>query len=147
MNNAERAVELFGQRFMCSQAVFAAFAEELGVSEAQALKIGGCFGAGMMKAEVCGACTGALMALGAKYGHCDAADMQSRANAGAKAEQFLDEFKRRKGSYICRDLLGCDISIPRNRVCAREKGLFTSICPEMVRAAAEIVTEMLAEDK
>lgn len=147
MNNAERAVELFGQRFMCSQAVFAAFAEELGVSEDQALKIGGCFGAGMMKAEVCGACTGALMALGAKYGHCEAADMQSRANAGAKAEQFLDEFKRRKGSYICRDLLGCDISIPRNRVWAREKGLFTSICPEMVRAAAEIVTEMLAEDK
>lgn len=147
MNKAERAVELFGQRFMCSQAVFAAFAEELGVSEDQALKIGGCFGAGMMKAEVCGACTGALMALGAKYGHCEAADMQSRANAGAKAEQFLDEFKRRKGSYICRDLLGCDISIPRNRVWAREKGLFTSICPEMVRAAAEIVTEMLAEDK
>ena len=68
MNNAERAVELFGQRFMCSQAVFAAFAEELGVSEAQALKIGGCFGAGMMKSEVCGACTGALMALGARYG-------------------------------------------------------------------------------
>lgn len=145
MNNAERAVELFGQRFMCSQAVFAAFAEELGVSVAQA-KIGGCFGAGMMKAEVCGACTGALMALGAKYGHCDAADMQSRANAAAKAAQFLDEFKKRKSSYICRDLLGCDISTTEGGAYARGKGLFTTVCPEMVRAATEIVTEMFEED-
>ena len=146
MNNAEKAVELFGQRFMCSQAVFAAFADEVGIPQALALKIGGCFGAGMMKAEVCGACTGALMALGAKYGHCDAADMESRANAGAKAAQFLDEFKKRKGSYICRDLLGCDISTAEGKACAREKGLFITVCPEMVRTAAEIVAEMLAEE-
>ena len=147
MNNAERAVELFGQRFMCSQAVFAAFADELGVSEAQALKIGGCFGAGMMKAEVCGACTGALMALGAKYGHCDAADMESRANAAEKAAQFLDEFKKRKGSYICREILGCDISTDEGKNYARSNGLYGKYCPEMVRTAAEILTEMLGGDE
>ena len=62
MTHIEKANELFGQKFHCSQAVFAAFAEELGITEEQALKIGACFGSGMRKGEVCGACTGALMA-------------------------------------------------------------------------------------
>ena len=100
----------------------------------------------MMIGETGVACTVAVKARGATYAHCDASDMESRANAGAKAAQFLDEFKRRKGSYICHDLLGCDISTAEGKECAREKGLFTSICPEMVRAAAEIVAEMLAQD-
>ena len=39
MTHIERATELFGKKFHCSQAVFAAFAEELGITEEQALKI------------------------------------------------------------------------------------------------------------
>ena len=55
MDNVSKAVELFEHRFMCSQAVFAAFAEQFGITEKQALQIGACFGGGMSKAEVCGA--------------------------------------------------------------------------------------------
>ena len=68
MNSIEDAVNLFENGYMCSQAVFAAFSEDYGLSREQALKIGACFGSGMRKGEVCGACTGALMALGLKYG-------------------------------------------------------------------------------
>ena len=50
--------------------------EELGLTEEQALKLGGCFGGGMCKGEVCGACTGALMALGLKFGQCDIEDLE-----------------------------------------------------------------------
>ncbi len=64
MNRIEKSVELFNSGFLCSQAVFAAFSKDLGLSEEQALKIGACFGSGMRKGEVCGACTGALMVLG-----------------------------------------------------------------------------------
>ena len=64
MDRVTKAVELFGQGYMCSQAVFAAFSEDYGGTEKQALQIGACFGSGMNKGEVCGACTGALMALG-----------------------------------------------------------------------------------
>ncbi|MDD5934418.1 MAG: C-GCAxxG-C-C family (seleno)protein [Clostridiales bacterium] len=39
-------------KFYCSQAVLAAFAEECGISEVQALKLGSCFCSGMRKGEV-----------------------------------------------------------------------------------------------
>ena len=147
MDQVTKAVELFGRGYMCSQAVFAAFSEQFGITEKQALQIGGCFGGGMNKGEVCGACTGALMALGMKYGQVDLNDMESRMAEHAKAVQFLDEFKKRKGSYICRDILGCDISTKDGKAVAVESGLFGKLCPEMVRTAAEIVAEMLAESE
>lgn len=40
MTNIEKANDLFSRKFHCSQAVFAAFAEELGLTEEQALKNG-----------------------------------------------------------------------------------------------------------
>ncbi len=64
MKNIENVIQLFENGYVCSQAVFATFSQNLGLSEEQALKIGACFGRGMRKGEVCGACTGALMALG-----------------------------------------------------------------------------------
>ena len=44
MTHIDRAKKLFEQKYHCSQAVLAAFADELGLTERQALKIGGCFG-------------------------------------------------------------------------------------------------------
>ena len=82
---------------------FTAFFEDFGLSKDEALKIGACFGRGMRKGEVCGACTGALMVLGLRYG-----DDKSKSNE--ICEMFLDEFESENGSYICRDLLNCDIS-------------------------------------
>ena len=52
MDQITKAIELFGQGYMCSQAVFAAFSEQFGITEKQALKIGGCFGGGMNKPEL-----------------------------------------------------------------------------------------------
>lgn len=147
MNHIEKTVELFGQGYMCSQAVFAAFSEQFGVAEKQALQIGACFGGGMNKSEVCGACTGALMALGMRYGQVNLNDQASRAQENAKAVEFLEKFKKRKGSYICRDILGCDISTEEGRAYALDNGLFGKLCPEMVKTAAEIVAEMLAESE
>lgn len=83
------------------------------------------------------------MALGMKYGQFDAEDLESRAAEKAKAVQFLEEFEKRKGSYICRDILGCDLSTEEGRAYAVGKGLFEKLCPEMVRTAAQIVSEML----
>lgn len=126
MDRVTKAVELFGQGYMCSQAVFAAFSEDYGVTEKQALQIGACFGSGINKGEVCGACTGALMALGMRYGQFDLSDVESRAAQKAKAVQFLEEFEKREGSYICRDILGCDLSTEVGRSYAINNGLFTN---------------------
>ena len=146
MDHIMKAVQYYEKGYMCSQAVFAAFAEEFGITEKQALQIGACFGGGMNKGEVCGACTGALMVLGMKYGQFDLLDTESRAKGGAMAVRFLDEFAKRKGSYICREILGCDLRTEEGRTHARANGLFGKLCPEMVRTAAEILIEMLGGD-
>ncbi len=146
MDNVTKAEELFGRGFMCSQAVFAAFSEQFGITEKQAFQIGACFGGGMSKAETCGACTGALMVLGMKYGQYDLNDSDSRTAESEKASLFLDEFKKRNGSYICREILGCDISSDEGRNYARSNGLYGKYCTQMVRSAAEILAEILGED-
>ncbi len=147
MDNVSKAVQYYEKGYMCSQAVFAAFAEEFGITEKQAFQIGACFGGGMCKGEVCGACTGALMVLGMKYGQFDLNDTASRAKSRDMAVKFLDEFEKRKDSYICRDLLGCDLRNEEDRNKARSNGLFRTLCPEMVRTATEILSEILGGDE
>ena len=60
MTHEEKALSYFKDKFHCSQSVLAAYADELGLTEEQALKIAACFNAGMRKGEVCGACSGAF---------------------------------------------------------------------------------------
>lgn len=145
MKHTEIASELFSKRYYCSQAVLAAFADELGMSRDQALKVGACFGGGMCKAEVCGACTGALMALGLKYGMYRDGDLDSKQRANSYTVRFLDEFARLNGSYICRELLGCDISTDEGKAYARAKGLFATECPKMIESAVLIAEKLLNE--
>ena len=93
MDNITKAVQYYKNGFVCTQAVFAAFADQFGITEKQALLIGACFGSGMSKAEVCGACTGALMVLGMKYGQFDLNDTDSHAAQGAKLLSSLRSSK------------------------------------------------------
>lgn len=143
MNHTELAKHYFQQKFHCSQAVLAAFAEEIGLNEEQALKLGGCFGGGMCKGEVCGACTGALMALGLKYGQSDVADLESKQKTNEIAVEFLDMFKKENGSYICKELLGCDLATPAGKQFAIDNNLFVEICPKMVESATLIAEKLL----
>jgi C_GCAxxG_C_C family probable redox protein len=143
MTHVEKANDLFTKKFHCSQAVFAAFAEKLGLTEEQALKIGACFGSGMRKGEVCGACTGALMALGLKYGQAAENDIESRLKTNEVTDRFMAEFKKENGSYICKELLGCDLSTKDGIDFALEKNLFTEFCPKMVESATKIAENIL----
>lgn len=139
MSEINYAVQLFEKGYVCSQAVFAAFSADLGLEEEKALKIGACFGSGMRKGEVCGACSGALMALGLKYG-------ESKENSNEVCKRFLDEFEKENGSYICNDLLGCDIKTKDGVAFAVENNLFKEICPKMVESAAKITKEILEKE-
>ena len=124
---------------------FAAFSKELGLPEEQALKIGSCFGSGMRKGEVCGACTGALMVLGLKYGHSKVGDIESKLKTDEVTDRFLDEFKLQNGSYLCNDLLNCDIKTEEGIKYALDNNLFTEFCPKMVESATKI-TEIILND-
>ena len=139
MNEITEAVQLFEKGYMCSQAVFAAFSPDFGLDKELALKIGACFGSGLRKGEVCGACTGALMVLGLKYG-------ESKTESDEACEKFLDEFKKENGSYICNELLKCDITTQEGKEFAIENNLFKEFCPLMVESAARITEKIINEE-
>ena len=80
----------------------------------------------------------ALMALGLKYG-----DSKPRANE--VCERFLEEFEKENGSYICNDLLNCDISTEEGVEYAVENNLFKEFCPKMVESAAKIAEKIIFE--
>ena len=111
-----------------------------------ALKIAQGFGGGMGRtARTCGAVTGAFMVLGLKYGNADINEKEAKERVYGLVREFTRRFESRNSSTVCRELLGCDISKPEGIKAARENGLFTSVCPKMVREAVEILSEMINE--
>jgi C_GCAxxG_C_C family probable redox protein len=143
VNRIETAVSRFAEGFNCSQAVFSAYAEGLGLDEKAALKIAAGFGGGMGRmAETCGAVTGALMALGLKYGGITP-DRETKERVYERVREFAARFKASHGSLACRVLLGCDIGTAEGQQIARQQNLFTTVCPQFVESAAGILEELL----
>ena len=142
MTHKEKAVQYYQDGYLCSQSVLAAYAEEYGLTEELALKLGTCLGAGMRKGEVCGACTGALMVLGLMHD-----DPKNRKAANENTGRFLNNFRNANGSYLCNDLLGCDIRTPEGVQYARDHHLFTEFCPKMVASAVEILEKIMSAQK
>lgn len=145
MSHVDKAETYFCNNFNCSQAVFTTFATELGLDEEVALKISTQFGGGARKGEMCGAVAGALMVLGLKYGHCHAEDMVEKGNAYQISEDFMNRFIADKGTVVCRELLGYDVSKQEDMQKIKELDLFKTICPEMIRCATSIVEQMMHE--
>ena len=143
MSRVEQAVERFKNGYNCSQAVVSSYSEEFGLDCAMASKVATGFGGGMHIDSVCGAVTGAFMVLGLKYGNATAQDKAAKAKTYEKVVEYTNRFKARNGSVLCKELLGCDISKPDGMKKAQEDELFGSVCPNMVRQAAEILEEML----
>ncbi len=146
MTRIEKAEEMFGKGFNCSQAVLSVFAEDFGISEELALRIATQFGGGARKGEMCGAVSGALMVLGLKYGHGYCENMpEVKAKAYSIAEDYMNRFAKKNGSVVCRDLLGYDLTKAEDSAKIKELGLFKTTCPAMIRSAVEILEEILGE--
>ena len=144
MDVGERAVSGFEEGFNCSQAVFSAWAAELGLDRETALRVATAFGGGMgHRGDTCGAVTGAFMAIGLKHGRLRADDEETRDLAYGLVERFVQEFEGRHGSIVCRELLGHDISTPEGMEQVSQNNLAATRCPGFVRDAAEILNEIL----
>ena len=145
MKNA--AQELFAQGFNCSQAVFGARADELGVPRKTALQIASGFGAGMgRKQETCGAVTGAGMVLGMKFGHTAADDKTGRERVYAQVLALHDRFTAVHGSTSCRVLLGCDLTTAEGQQAMKDHELMKTVCLKCVGTAHDLVSEILKEN-
>ena len=79
MDNVNRAVALFQGGYNCSEAIFSAYSEQLGLNRETASKIASGFGGGMRMAETCGAVTAAFMVIGLKFGQAHAENKDAKA--------------------------------------------------------------------
>jgi len=141
---AEEAVAYFEKGFVCSQAVFATYAESLGLKPEIALPIADAFGAGMGgMAETCGAVTGAFMVIGLKYGRVQAENSEAKEKTRRIIKEFVRQFKKNHGSITCKTLLDIDISTDEGMKAANDRGLFETHCPKFVREAAEILENLI----
>jgi C_GCAxxG_C_C family probable redox protein len=145
VSRADTAVEFFLQGYNCSQAVLAAFAPDFGLSREHAFKLGGPFGGGMARCgDACGAVTGAMMVLGLAYSSAEV-DPEAKACSYAAARRLFDEFRASHGSIVCRDLLGCDLGTEEGWEEAKARDTHHTVCPGLVRRAAEVVEQILGE--
>jgi C_GCAxxG_C_C family probable redox protein len=146
VSRVQKALQLFKGNFNCSQAVFAALADEFGMDEATALKVASGFGGGIgCSGGTCGALTGAVMALGLCCGTADATDKTAKMEVYRKVRRLTEEYKLRAGSTICRELMGFDMSTPEGNKMSRAPGAFDR-CDDFVRIAAEILDEILTSE-
>jgi C_GCAxxG_C_C family probable redox protein len=144
MKRADTAAEnIASGRMNCSQAVLTAFCEEYGLSTALARRLALGFGGGMGRSgKTCGAVTGAYMVLGLKHELHTETGQKVKEKVYALVNDFNRKFCEINRSTICKDILGSDLSTAEGLAFAREKGLFTTLCPKFVHDAVEILEGM-----
>lgn len=144
MTNVEEAISLFKKGFRCSQAILSTYGIQFGLDQELALKLASPFGAGMGSlGNTCGAVTGAFMVLGLKYGNSKVGEMKKKEKAYEITKEFVERFKSRNGTIMCKDLLNCDISTFEGRNKAVKEKIFIEICPKLVQDSAKILEELL----
>lgn len=110
----------------CCQAVLVAFADQLGRSEEELLRLGSGFGSGIGTMEgTCGALVGAIMV---------SSLLSEKGTAMAASRAIMPRFKELCGATICRDLKGIDT------------GKVLCSCENCVRNAVRAAGEALAKD-
>jgi C_GCAxxG_C_C family probable redox protein len=145
MNKIECAQDCLRNGFSCSQSVLSVFIEQFGLDRDTALRISSAFGGGMGgQGEVCGAVAAAFMVMGLKYGSATQHDDEEKNLINSKAGIFMNKFKSRNGSILCRDLLGADVGNPEGLNKAMTEGLFETVCPDVIKCSVEIIEEIIS---
>ena len=143
MVNTDEILKQFGEGFDCSQIVLASVSSKLGISKEEALKMAACFGGGMWHGETCGCVVGALIALGLKSGNIIPNDQEQKEKLLKLKAAFEEEFCKKNGSCICKNILGYNLSKPEEMEKIQEEKLLETKCPKVVQSACEILEKML----
>ena len=133
MSRVEKAEALFQEGCNCSQAVFAAFADEFGLDETLAKRLACGLGGGVGRMrEVCGAVSAAAMVIGMRLG-------PDKMKAYPVIQDFCAKFKSETGSIVCRDLLKGTGATAGGAPDARTPQYAKRPCVELVKLAAKLL--------
>lgn len=140
-------MDFFLDGYNCSQAVVLAFDDLTGLDTGTLLRLSGSFGAGMGRLrEVCGAFSGILIILGLLYGYEDPHGQNEKMLHYQRIQQLAGTFTEKRGTLICRELLGLppgpDSYIPSQRT---ETFYLSRPCKEIIGDAAEILDRYITE--
>ena len=147
MTRGEKAELLFREGYNCAQAIFCAYAEEIGMDRMTAAKLVSPLGGGMGRLrEVCGAVSGALMVIGQLYGYGTPDKGDAKARLYFLEQTYAKRFAAKNGSYICRELLGLESGPSVPTPDARTAEYYQKRpCPQLCRSAADLLDELIEE--
>ncbi|MEW5726074.1 MAG: C-GCAxxG-C-C family protein [Thermodesulfobacteriota bacterium] len=89
--------------------MLAGFGPRFDLDEATALKLGRPFGSGLGQGLICGAVIGSFQVLGLSRGEVAEDEQKNRYATYDLVREFQKLFRERRGSVVCRDLLGVDL--------------------------------------
>ena len=131
-----KAESLFMGGCNCSQAVFAAYSDELGLDEELAKRVACGLGGGVGRMrEVCGAVSAAAMVLGMRHG-------PDKTDAYPAIQHFCAKYKAETGSIVCRELLEGTGATTGGAPDARTEAYYRKRpCVELVKLAVSLLEQ------
>lgn len=139
----EKAADYFSGDYNCAQSVLLAMQEYYGIRRNRLIpKIATAFGGGIgRRGSLCGALTGATMAIGLKHGT-NKTVLVEKEKAYEIALKFYDRFAKECGSPFCRELIGYDLTNPKELVTMRKSKARAEKCCCLVKKAVEILIDL-----
>lgn len=135
--------ELLSQGYDCGQIALLSAAPRLGLTREEALALAAGFGGGMLAGETCGAVVGSLIAIGYKNGTWAPGDLEAKGRVMEQIAAFRSRFVEKKGSCLCRELLGYNIAVPEEAQKIGELGLTATLCPGIIEEAVALLEEFV----
>jgi len=142
LQRQDRARELFHQGFNCSQAVFGACADLLGLDDLDtALKVSASFGGGIGRMRLtCGAASGMFLLEGLRSGSATPGDAEGKKNNYAHVQALAKAFIDENGALDCATLSGLNPNGPTPE--ARTEAYYHKRpCSDLVAGAVKIFLE------
>ncbi|NWF86674.1 C_GCAxxG_C_C family protein [Candidatus Bathyarchaeota archaeon] len=140
---SEKAAEHFREGYNCAQSVLLTMFEHWSSYENNLIpNIATGFGGGIGRCgSICGALAGGVMTIGIKYGT-DEPSLEKRLKAYELAQKLYKQFEKHHGSVFCRELIGYDLSNPKQLEEAKKANVFEERCSQFIRKTVEILVEL-----
>ena len=142
----DEIAKLIEDEIDCGMIITQEFTEETGLTVEQLRKITSCYGAGMLRGETCGAVIAAYNVIGLMYGHCKEHDNEQKGIMLSKMLRFNELFEEIYPSYMCKEIMGADITTKEGGRKIMEENLLMTHCPDVIYDVLNILEEVVNED-